>query len=162
MPHHVSVQFHNSFWGTYENSANGIILDETHVLTVTPYWPIEDLSVVSGITHLLSSFIGLGERHTIKNVRLNYQLIIIERESYKLINNFLNFMIQVIRHPNYTVCYDPYKPNPNTPKVNNLFIIEVVEPFNFSTAYRKPARLPTADLTLPESGISDGKSLSTT
>jgi len=65
------------------------------------------------------------------------------------------YMIQVIRHPNYTVCYDPQKPNPNTPKVNNVFIIEVEEPFDFSTATRKPASFPPANLTLPATGIND-------
>jgi len=70
MPYIVSVQVQASDFGYHENAATGIILDETHVLTVTPFWPIEKQSIVSGITNLLSIYIGLGKRHTIKNVKL--------------------------------------------------------------------------------------------
>jgi hypothetical protein len=67
-PFQVSVQFYSGFWG-YESAASGVILDERHVLSVQQYWPLEDLSIASGVTHLLDLGLGIGKRHAIKNVR---------------------------------------------------------------------------------------------
>jgi hypothetical protein len=69
IPFQVSIQFYNDFWGYYESSASGVILDETHVLSVQQYWPLEDLSIASGVTHLWDLNLGIGKRHAIKNVR---------------------------------------------------------------------------------------------
>jgi hypothetical protein len=68
IPFQVSVQFYNDFWGYYESSASGVILDERHVLSVQQYWPLEDLSIASGVTHLWDLNLGIGKRHAIKNV----------------------------------------------------------------------------------------------